>query len=494
MTMLLPLLIGIAAGGLLGLCIGWLVRGRDSVVVEKVVTVDKIVERTLDDVVQNSDRANEILAQLQQLTTGVSAQIDEHSRTVGDINEELTSASQAEGSAVMAAVQRLIESNNAMQSQLHTAQEQLQQQSDLLQVQQEEARTDPLTKLRNRRAFDDELSRLVAAGEAAALMMLDVDHFKKCNDTYGHLAGDEVLRMVGRTLAAGAAAQTGVFAARFGGEEFVLLFSAQALVAAAECVDRIRREIEQSTVKFGDDAIVVTASAGVAAMQAGENDTMVISRADEALYFAKRSGRNCTCIHEDGRIRKLTTIASSERTAPNTIDSCGVEPMSKAISRRIAEWRRGGARLSLIVARIDNLAALEASGVQERDLALKHAGEYLHKILREMDQVGLIAGEIFGMLLPTAGVVDGLRVAQRMRDGVDQGDLDETLGAHITISFGVAEVMAEDDADSLVLRARRAMEAARRRGGNAVYFNDGVYSAPSQDLLDAAASNCEAVS
>jgi diguanylate cyclase len=495
MSILLPLLIGAVAGGLLGLCIGWLARGRDEVVVEKVVTqtVEKIVERTADDMAQKRDQANEILTQLQSLTSGVSAKIDAHSRTVGVINDELTHAGGGEAGAVVNAIKRLVDSNNAMQSQLQVAQTQLQQQANLLEVRQEEARTDALTKLRNRRAFDDELARRAAdcaAGKGSlSLMMLDVDHFKKCNDNYTHLAGDEVLRMVGRVLAEGARENPGLFAARYGGEEFALLFSDLSLDAAAQLGDQIRREIGQTSVQYEGKTLVVSASAGVTAWQRDERLPGFISRADEALYAAKKAGRNRTCLHDDGRIRNLAPGTNNPLAAEATeLDS--PEAMNRTINRRIAEWRRGGVVLSLIVARIDNLAALDAQGIRERERAMLQAGDLLKKTLREMDQIALMSGEILGMLLPAARIADAARIAERMRGAVDRGELDQSLGTRVTMSFGVAEVTADDDGDALVLRARRALEAARRRGGNAVYVNDGVYSTPAQDVLDVAAAKC----
>lgn len=316
MTLLLPLLIGAIAGGLLGICAGWLARGREEVVVEKVVTqtVEKIVQRTADDAAQRRDQASEILSQLQHLTSGVSARIHAHSRTVDDINDELTSAAPEGASVVVAAIKRLVDSNTMMQSQLQVAQAQLKEQANLLEAQHTEARTDPLTHLKNRRAFDDELARRLAQAAAGrtslSLMMLDVDHFKKCNDTHGHLAGDEVLRMVGQILRERAAELPDVFAARYGGEEFALLFSEQSLDEAVELGDQVRRQIEQSPVSFTGQSITVTASAGIAGWQPGEAASGFISRADEALYAAKRSGRNCACIHEQGAIRKYAAHLS----------------------------------------------------------------------------------------------------------------------------------------------------------------------------------------
>jgi diguanylate cyclase (GGDEF)-like protein len=193
-------------------------------------------------------------------------------------------------------------------------------------------------------------------------------------------------------------------------------------------------------------------------------------------------------VHEGKTIRKFVEPAVEEkpavRNSPHTVDLDSSDALVKAIGRRIAEWRRGGVKLSLVTARIDNLAALDAQGIRGRDRAMLHAGEYLKQELREMDQMALVAGEIFGMLLPTAALPDASRIAERMRSGVEQGALLEQLGGEVTISCGVAEVMADDDGETLVLRARRALEAARRRGGNAVYVNDGVYSKPAQDVLD----------
>lgn len=343
MMLLLPLLIGAIAGGLLGLCAGWLARGRDEVVVENVVTqtVEKFVERT-SDAAQSRDQASEIASQLHRLTSGVSARIYAHSRTVHDINDELASASPEGASVVVAAIKRLVDSNTIMQSQLQEAQAQLKEQANLLEAQHAEARTDPLTHLKNRRAFDDELARRLAQPDHGplSLMMLDVDHFKECNDSYGHLAGDEVLRMVGQILRERAAELPGLFAARYGGEEFALLFSEQTLDEALTLGDQLRRKIELSPVTCERQHITVTASAGIALWQPGEAGSSFISRADEALYAAKRSGRNCSCVYEQGAIRKHAvppTVARS-RTPPAELLSITSEShpaLLQAINRGI---------------------------------------------------------------------------------------------------------------------------------------------------------------
>jgi len=502
MTFLLPLLLGAIFGGLIGLCAGWLARGREEVVVEKTITVEKIVpsspdvaDRKQDDVEQKRHQANEVLAQLQLLTMGVSEKIDAHNRTVGGINDELTSGG-GNAAEVVDAIRRLVDSNNAMQSQLQNAQAQLQEQANLLEAKQEEAHTDQLTKLRNRRAFDDEIARRIADFEQrrtpVVLMMVDVDHFKKFNDTYGHLAGDEVLRMVGRVLAQSALSQRGLFVARYGGEEFAVLLSGHPLEDAAPACDCIRASIERSPVAFEGQTLKVTASAGVALIRPGENAAGFISRADEALYAAKRSGRNCACV-QDGDIRKIAggpsvpaaPPASAPRKAAPAAGSGQEDDLLTSTNRRIAEWRRGGSPLALVVARIDNLSAIEAKqGDEGKGKAMDLAGEFLKRSLRDMDQLNRVASEIFGMLLPNATLADAALTAERMRAGLQNGPFEKALGAAITVSFGIAEAATEDDGDSLLLRARRALESARRSGGNTVYVNDGVASKAGKDLID----------
>jgi GGDEF domain-containing protein len=94
---------------------------------------------------------------------------------------------------------------------------------------------------------------------------------------------------------------------------------------------------------------------------------------------------------------------------------------------------------------------------------------------------------MYGVMLPTAKLVDAARVAERMRLLADGKELETVVGNHTTLSFGVAEVSIDDDGEALLLRARRAMEQARRKGGNVVHIHDGRQSDPAPDRLDLAA-------
>ena len=154
---------------------------------------------------------------------------------------------------------------------------------------------DGLTQVFNRRYFEDaierELSRSRRYTRPLSLVLLDIDHFKKINDTYGHLAGDAVLKEVALTVR-GRTRREDVFA-RFGGEEFALLLPEVDQKGAGTLAEKARKLIEKHHFAFDGEDIVVTVSAGVATVQK-KNETPVelIRRADEKLYEAKSAGRN----------------------------------------------------------------------------------------------------------------------------------------------------------------------------------------------------------
>ncbi|PTQ11646.1 GGDEF domain-containing protein [Sphingomonas oleivorans] len=162
---------------------------------------------------------------------------------------------------------------------------------------QDRASRDPLTGLPNRRALD---ARLMAATEAAqrsehpfTICICDIDHFKSFNDTYGHQIGDEVIKFVASALARDGDGR--LFAARYGGEEFVLLFEGVDAITAGAEIDRIRTALAARELKItatGQALGRLTFSAGIAGLGPDESASAVLQRADQALYAAKRAGRN----------------------------------------------------------------------------------------------------------------------------------------------------------------------------------------------------------
>lgn len=172
----------------------------------------------------------------------------------------------------------------------------LKQQSDQL---SEIAFKDAITGVNNRRAFDErmvlEWNRCKREAQALSVIMLDVDQFKRYNDTYGHGKGDDCLRTVGKVLSA-QMQRAADFAARYGGEEFVVLLPGTDVAGASAVAEQIRAGLEAQAVPHEASSVstVVTASLGVASVKPSDDSTpaALLERADQSLYRAKSGGRN----------------------------------------------------------------------------------------------------------------------------------------------------------------------------------------------------------
>ena len=161
----------------------------------------------------------------------------------------------------------------------------------------EEAQIDGLTGLLNRRAFDDRIGAVLSDVRDSAvgpcLVMMDIDHFKMLNDSYGHVFGDRVIRTIGELLKATVKGQDVV--ARYGGEEFALLLPETPLAGAKVVAERLREAVARSRIRrLNSEETVgcITISAGIANYYAGEAVATFIDRADAALYTSKAQGRN----------------------------------------------------------------------------------------------------------------------------------------------------------------------------------------------------------
>jgi diguanylate cyclase len=163
-----------------------------------------------------------------------------------------------------------------------------------LEEQRQKALIDPLTGLPNRAAWserlDHEIQQWQQHGNTLLLAMLDLDHFKRINDNYGHLAGDKVLKIIATVLRKRLRGTD--FIARFGGEEFVLLMPATAPAVGAKLLESLRAAIEACPFHFKSEPVTITISMGLTAFKPGEHSDVVLKRADQALYRAKHAGRN----------------------------------------------------------------------------------------------------------------------------------------------------------------------------------------------------------
>lgn len=212
--------------------------------------------------------------------TGVVREMVQESRSVHDLVQQTHTRLHEENERVQALSQRV---------------QDLEQELERL---ASEVQTDQLTKVANRRglvaSFDSAQAQQARDGEPLALALLDIDNFKKLNDSLGHAAGDEALK----NLAARAQAilRPGDLVARYGGEEFVLLLPATPLDEATQVLGRLQRSLSASLFMHEGKDVFVTFSAGATLYRPGESLEQALDRADEALYEAKRTGKNRTCI------------------------------------------------------------------------------------------------------------------------------------------------------------------------------------------------------
>lgn len=160
------------------------------------------------------------------------------------------------------------------------------------------AHTDPLTCINNRGYFMEllgiELERARRYERTFAIMMLDLDHFKTVNDTYGHAAGDEALRTLARVFHTSGLRKCDFFG-RIGGEEFALVFPEIDISGAVEVAERVRSNLEQTAVMHNGANFFITASIGLGEYRKGDTPETLLHRADQAMYRAKTEGRNNIC-------------------------------------------------------------------------------------------------------------------------------------------------------------------------------------------------------
>jgi diguanylate cyclase len=197
--------------------------------------------------------------------------------------------------------------NRALETRLKSSRREISQLQQNLEAVRNESLTDPLTTLANRKYFDEALARnmleATTSTEPMSLVLADIDHFKTFNDTFGHLTGDQVLRLVALSIKQTVKGQD--IAARYGGEEFAVILPRTALREAITVADHIRRAVmgkELMKRSTGEHLGRVTVSVGVASYRRGDTIPALIERADACLYAAKRNGRNRVISETDPQV------------------------------------------------------------------------------------------------------------------------------------------------------------------------------------------------
>lgn len=205
---------------------------------------------------------------------------------------------------MLTATQRVMQRNRELESELSLSTQEISELKRHLEQTRRAALTDPMTGIANRHHFDSQLERdarlAEERGEPLSLLLIDVDHFKRFNDAYGHLMGDEVLKVVARTLKANLKGRD--TAARYGGEEFAVILPQTTLAQAVLVGEHVRRALATHSLtnrRTGQNFGTITVSVGAAAFRPCERLSDLIERADRALYAAKRQGRNRVLAEHD---------------------------------------------------------------------------------------------------------------------------------------------------------------------------------------------------
>ncbi|HXX02965.1 MAG TPA: GGDEF domain-containing protein [Xanthobacteraceae bacterium] len=244
-----------------------------------------------------------------------------YSDSLADVSKKLEHAKDGEG--LRAVIDRLIQgaqhmelNNKKLEARLSASKQEIEQLQHNLEAVRSESQTDPLTMLSNRKFFDQEFDKAVAAAkkgnEPLALLMSDVDRFKSFNDKYGHLTGDQVLRLVAVSMKQNV--KDADIAARYGGEEFVVALPNTPLPAAMTIAEHIRRAVMNKELmkrSSGERLGRVTISIGVAVLRSDDTAQSLLERADACLYSAKHNGRNCVLGESE-----IVAIAGAEAAPP----------------------------------------------------------------------------------------------------------------------------------------------------------------------------------
>ena len=231
---------------------------------------------------------------------------------------------------VAAATQRMTENAQQLEARVEASTKELDAMRSKMEAVRKESLIDALTGLANRRSFDEALTRALneanAEGTPLCVLMCDVDHFKKFNDTWGHATGDQVLRLIANCVGTNVKGRD--TAARYGGEEIVVILPNTALADATVVAEQIRRTVESRKIvkkSTGESYGSITLSIGGAAFKPGETAAEFLTRADACLYAAKHAGRNrvCTELPDDaalaGAKAKSNTDAGQEQSCAGSV-------------------------------------------------------------------------------------------------------------------------------------------------------------------------------
>jgi diguanylate cyclase (GGDEF)-like protein len=343
---------------------------------------------------------------------------------------------------------------------------------------------DELTGSHNRRhlikLIETEKDLATSSDTTFSLCLLDIDHFKRINDTYGHSAGDLVLREFAHCIQQ-QIRDTDSFG-RYGGEEFLLMLPRTTQDEAQAFAERVRQRVGQLDFHEIAPDLAVTVSIGVAEFRKGESIGQTVARADEALYQAKSGGRDRVVGYGQKTEPAATPAAESAGAAstPELFDATQIDELTGLLSRRVLRDRLGHAMaralrnerlIGLMLLNVNKFKEVnEALGFEAGDGILRQTAQHIRACLRESDTVVRWGGDEFIVILEDLwNPTDTQQVAEKI---LDRFALPMAVGERecfVSLSIGIAIFPAPScDMDALLKRADIAMTRAKSWGENNV--------------------------
>jgi diguanylate cyclase len=454
-----------------------------------------------------------VLSSLELLAAQLVQDVEGHGRRLKDISSDIQDGSEPSIASVTGAVTQILDATEDIQRRVATAETRIAEQADTVQMQAILSHTDLLTSLPNRRAFEAELERAATRSKNRApmctVMFVDLDKFARVNTEYGHEGGDVIMRQAAGIIKAMMRGKDTV--ARYGGDMFAVLLNETTLHDALPMAERIRKVIEKKQFSQGSRPLHVTASLGLAQLHPEEMLDADVTRIEAALNAAQESGGNI-CYRHDGQscfpvssafhakesepgpesislasIWRDSTVPA-EAKADVSVDVAaaakreedpvlsGRSLFASNLSRRLAEWKRGGNAVSVAVMQVDQMLELVSRfGDQGESFLRQVMGRLLEAATRDMDERCEFEDGLFALLLPGTDEANALAVVDRLRwqirqckvrMGNDLWDLTASIGlAHCTVASRVMDIMRSAEA---------AMQEAARLGGDAIRLGQPV--------------------
>jgi diguanylate cyclase len=403
-----------------------------------------------------------------RLIQGVAGEVSAHSSNIEAISADLRAA---EGSLPDAQIlletapKRILALNLALQEQLAKARQQSELLAAQLRARESEAFTDVVTSLLNRRAFETELRKQSSVWQRKnipfTLLLLDLDQFKQFNDAHGHQAGDDVLRAIAQVIAGQVRPMD--IAYRYGGEEFAVILPATEAWDGCLVAERIRQAIEHSVISKGDTQLKVTASVGVAAAIEADERERMIGRADEALYKAKQSGRNCVRWHNGREIQSLDSHgkpSAADLKLPRTQNSHPISftALNRELTRHVCESRRSNSPLSLVCVRVEAVHTFEhpvdtidGGSIFPAVIGLIREGLQATDLLLPIGAAELI------LVLPGCSQRAAVQIIKNCLDSQSGKELHRVH--NFRLQYDACEILAHETAEELLVRVRESVLA-----------------------------------